>query len=73
MKLRETLATNLRLLRHQQGLTQEDLADRSGISARYVGSLERARVAASIDVIERLATALKISPLELLGPADPRS
>ncbi len=68
MALKETLATNLRRLRHARRWTQEELAERAGLSARYVGSLERSKVAASVIVVERLAAAFEIDPLALLLP-----
>jgi len=41
--------------RHAQMLTQEELADREGLSARYLGSIERAAVSASVTVLGHLA------------------
>lgn len=57
---------NLRLLRQEKDITQEELADRTGLSSRYVGSMERARVSASITVVGKLATALDVDPCELI-------
>lgn len=57
---------NLRLLRQEREITQEELADRTGLSSRYVGSIERARVSASISVLEKLAFALEIEPCDLI-------
>lgn len=39
----EELATLIRVLREQAGLTQEELADRSGLSIRAISDLERGR------------------------------
>ena len=50
MDLKEAMATNVRLARHERKLTQEELADRAGLSARYLGSIERASVSASVTV-----------------------
>jgi len=66
MSLRAVVAKNLRKLRQIKGLSQEDLAHRADITANYVSSLEREEYAASLDVIERLATALEVDPVELL-------
>lgn len=66
MELKDVLATNLRVLRQEKGITQEDLADRTGLSSRYVGSIERARVSASITVLGKLAEALDMDPCELI-------
>jgi transcriptional regulator with XRE-family HTH domain len=41
----------------RRGPTQEDLADRAGLSARYLGSIERATVSASVTILGRLAQA----------------
>ena len=66
MELKEILAMNLRLLRQERDITQEELADRTGLSSRYVGSIERARVSASITVLGKLATAMGVEPWELI-------
>jgi transcriptional regulator with XRE-family HTH domain len=66
MDLKEAMATNLRRARHARGLSQEELADRAGLSVRYLGSIERAAVSASITVLQRLAQALRVDPCELI-------
>ena len=66
MDLKEAMATNVRRARHARKLTQEELADRAGLSARYLGSIERGAVSASITVLGRLAQALRIDPCELI-------
>lgn len=64
MRLRKTVAKNLRRLRQAQGLSQEELADRANINRNYVGMLEREQHAATIDMLERLATVLNADPVE---------
>lgn len=66
MALRRIFAVNLRSARLAAGLSQEELADVAGIDRTYVSALERSRYAASLDVMERLATALRVSPASLL-------
>lgn len=66
MDLREVMAANLRRARHAKKLTQEELADRAGLSARYVGSIERAGVSASVTVLGQIARALGVDPCELI-------
>jgi transcriptional regulator with XRE-family HTH domain len=66
MDLKEAMATNLRRARHAKGWTQEELADRARLSARYLGSVERAAVSASVTVLGRLAQALRMDPCELI-------
>jgi transcriptional regulator with XRE-family HTH domain len=66
MDLKEVMAVNLRRMRHDRNMTQEELADRSGISARYIGAIERAGVSASVTVLGRIADALGAKPGDLL-------
>lgn len=66
MDLKEVMAISLRRARHDRHLTQEELAHRAGLSARYVGNIERARVSASITVLGRLADALDLDPCRLI-------
>ncbi|WP_354258051.1 helix-turn-helix transcriptional regulator [Bradyrhizobium sp. F1.13.3] len=66
MDLKEVVATNLRRERHSQNLTQEELADRAGLSARYLGSIERAAVSPSVTVLGQLARALRVDPSQLI-------
>jgi len=69
MDLKEVMAKNLRRVRHEQKLTQEELADRAGLSMRYVGSIERGDVSASVTVLGQIADALQVEPAELLKDA----
>ncbi|TPL89735.1 helix-turn-helix transcriptional regulator [Mesorhizobium sp. B2-3-13] len=62
MDLKEVFAINLRQIRTSNGLTQEELAERAGLSARYIGSIERADVSASVTVLGRIADALGVEP-----------
>ncbi len=66
MDLKEAMAINLRRVRHDQKLTQEELAERSGLSSRYIGAIERGAVSASVTVLGQIADALNVSPCELL-------
>lgn len=67
MDLKEVMAVNLRRMRHDRYLTQEELADRSGLSARYIGAIERADVSASVTVLGQIAEALGVEPGELVN------
>lgn len=67
MTLRRILAQNLRRLRQERSLTQEELADLAGINRNYVGMIEREENAATVDVLEALAKALSIDAADLLA------
>lgn len=68
MSLRQLFASNLRRLRAERGLSQEELAHRTGIDRTYVSHLERLRYSPTLDMVERLAKSLDAEPWDLLGP-----
>lgn len=71
MTVRTVVAKNLRRLRHDRGLSQEELADRASVDRTYVSSLEREQYAASIDMLAKLASALEVDPIEFFRRDDP--
>jgi len=60
------LAARLKALRATRGLSQEQLAERAGISRTYLARLETARQDPTLSTMERLAKALKVAVAELL-------
>jgi transcriptional regulator with XRE-family HTH domain len=66
MDLREVFATNLRRLRHANGLSQDDLAYDAEVSRSYLSQLEIGTFFASLRMVARLADALDVEPAELL-------
>ena len=58
----------LQSLRHRTKLTQEKLAEKAGISPRYVQELEIGTRVPSLKVLEALRKALVCTWDELLGP-----
>jgi transcriptional regulator with XRE-family HTH domain len=67
MKLRATVARNLRVLRKQKGLSQEELAFQAGINRNYVGQIEREEKSPTIDMLEKLAVAAGVMPEEFFS------
>jgi len=56
----------LRHLRHQRGLSQEQLGFESGYHRTHISFLERGVYGPSLDAIFRLAAALNVAPEELV-------
>jgi len=64
--LKDVVARNLRRLRQANGWTQEELADRVGLSIRYVGQVERGQASMSVSVLGRFADALMVDATVLV-------
>jgi transcriptional regulator with XRE-family HTH domain len=66
--LKQLLAFNLKQSRLKLGLTQAKLAEKIEASTQYVAMIELGRKFPSLDLLERLATALEIDNLDLFTP-----
>lgn len=64
--LRKGTATTLRAIRTKQGLSQEQLAKISGIDRTYISGVERGIRNITLDSLEMLIRALKITPTTFL-------
>jgi transcriptional regulator with XRE-family HTH domain len=63
---RRIVGRNVRRLRQQKGLTQEELAFEAEIDLTYVGGIERGKRNPSLLVMVRIAEALAVSLPEIL-------
>ena len=64
MDLRQLFATNLRRIRHQRKLSQEQLSHDAGIDRAYMSRVERAVTYVGLEIIGKLATILEVDPAE---------
>ena len=64
------IAENIRLQRLKNRLTQENLAEMSGISTKYINSIETGKVNPSIVVIVNICTALNMDLNKIICPID---
>lgn len=62
----EVFGQNVRRLRLEQGLSQEQLADKAGLHRTYIGMIERAEKNITLCNIEKLANALGVKVSELM-------
>ena len=60
------LGRNVARLRKEAGLSQEAFADHAGLARSYVSDIERGARNPTIEIVGRLAKALKVKPGQLL-------
>ena len=65
--LRQILADNMRTLRAQNYISQEDLAALCNLHRTYISDIERCNRNISIDNIEKIAEAFHITAAKLLA------
>lgn len=64
--LRDVLAYNLRVERAKTNITQETLAEKAGISAKYLTDIENMKVCPSILIVYNLAKAFNLTVNDLV-------
>ncbi len=67
MRLKDRISTNLRRIRLEAGLSQADLARRTGIHTRRVSSLENQPQGMTVTTLEKLADGLSVTVDDLLA------
>jgi transcriptional regulator with XRE-family HTH domain len=74
-KIRDVLAENMKKNRQLRGLTQEQLAEKAGVSSHYVAMVETRKTFPKPEMLERFAKTLGIEPYQLFAvendPNDP--
>lgn len=68
MDMRRLVGRNVLRIRQDKGLTQEQLAERSGHSQQYLSGLEQGRRNPTVVSVYEIAQALGVSHLDLLTP-----
>ena len=63
--VRKFLGQRLRALRKQRGFSQERLGERSSLSGKFIGEVERGEKSISIDSLYHVSVALEIPLREL--------
>jgi DNA-binding XRE family transcriptional regulator len=57
---------NLRRLRNELGVSQDEFADLAGLHRTYIGAVERGERNITLQTLQRIAAALKVDPTDLL-------
>lgn len=68
MDMRKLVGRNFSRLRREKGLTQEEVAARSGLSQQYLSGLERGARNPTVITLFELAQALGVSHVDLVRP-----
>lgn len=71
MEARKRVAVNIQRLRRKLDLSQEELGARASVHQTYLSQVEGAKRNPSVDVLERIASALKVDISELFGRTKP--
>ena len=68
--MNSNVGKNLRRLRNKLGASQDEFADMAGLHRTYIGAVERGERNITLSTLQRIATALKAEPEELLKEAN---
>lgn len=71
--MRQAVARNLRRIRGERSLTQEELGFRAEVNRSYISDLEQGKYNASVAMLEKLAKALNVDPSAFLEPPPKRT
>ena len=66
--IKDLLGHNIRLYRETIGVSQEELAEKAGISPPFLGSIERGEKWLSHETLTRITAALKVQAYDLFKP-----
>jgi len=68
MDMRRLVGRNVKRVRLDKGLTQEQFAERSGFTQQYLSDLERGRRNPTVVSLFELSQALGVDPVTLVTP-----
>lgn len=65
-ELKKVVSQRIKNLRELRNLTQEELAERAGLSYKYIGEIERGSGNPTIEILGKLAKALETPLTQLI-------
>lgn len=68
MDMRRLVGRNVRRFRTAAGMTQEQLAEKSGFGQQYISDLERGHENPTVVTLFELSQALGVGPVDLIWP-----
>lgn len=63
----DSIGSNIRMYRIEKNLRQEDIAERAGLSANYIGMIERGEKMPSLATFINICNALHVSSEQILA------
>lgn len=69
--LQRTVGQNIREIRQNRFLSQEQFAEQLGVHRTYLGGVERGERNLTLQTVERIAAQLGVAPQDLLKPSPP--
>jgi len=70
MDMRKLVGANVRRVRLEKGLSQEQLAEKSGFTQQYISGLESGQRNPTVITLHEIAQALGVPHITLVTPAD---
>ena len=71
--IRKILANNVKYYRYLMNYTQEELAEKTDLSPRYISDIENSKGNIPVDTLEKLAKYLKVEPYLLIKEQKPHT
>jgi transcriptional regulator with XRE-family HTH domain len=67
MDIKEKFGQRVKTLRKEKGMSQEELAEKSGLNRPYISAIEQGKRNVSLEVMEKLAVAMGLEMRELIA------
>lgn len=65
MNILASLGKRIQFVREKEGLTQEQLEDKTGVNTKYISAIERGQKNVTIKTLEKIANGLNVELYEL--------
>lgn len=64
--INESVGQNIKTIRHNKGLSQEELASLAGLNKSYIGQIERAEKNITLKTLDKICNALSIKIVKII-------
>ena len=65
--VRKMMGKQIKALRQARGMSQEELSEKISINSKYLSAIERGKANPTLDILTRLADALKVGVSDLFN------